>query len=189
MILAHSDQTDRPVEPDVSEDFVPIAEVVKAVGLRGELKLFPLLDWHAPLLQSEFLVWDDGRAVAVIGSRLERRVAFVRVAGCDDRDQAEMQVGRRLGFRRESYQEPSFPRPPEGLPFRYLEREVRLVSGETVGWVEEVRRYVDQITLVIHREGREVLIPALAPILRPDVGLTGPLVIDPPEGLLDVAGD
>ena len=35
----------------------------------------------------------------------------------------------------------------------------------------------------------ETLIPALPPILRPDDGLDGVLVIDPPEGLLDVAGD
>ena len=31
----------------------------------------------------------------------------------------------------------------------------------------------------------EILIPAVAPILRPADGLDGDLVIDPPEGLLD----
>jgi len=55
--------------------------------------------------------------------------------------------------------------------------------------VNEVRRYGHQDMLVLLVAGREVLIPALEPILRGDDGLEGPLIIDPPEGLLDVAGD
>jgi ribosomal 30S subunit maturation factor RimM len=63
---------------------------------------------------------------------------------------------------------------------------VKLVTGEAVGRVDEVRRYGWQITLVIRHGGQEILIPAVAPILNPDTGLEGPLLIDPPEGLLDV---
>ena len=44
------------------ERFVGIGEVVKAVGLRGEVKLYPLLDFHAPLLGSAYLTWEDGAA-------------------------------------------------------------------------------------------------------------------------------
>ncbi len=170
-------------------DFVPIAEVVKAVGLKGEFKLYPLLDWFPPLLASRFLVWESGRPVTVVRSRPVGETTVVLVAGCDDRDAAEGQVGRRIGFRPADYLEPDFPRPEAGLPFRFLGREVQLVSGQTIGPVVEVRRYGGQITLVVERDRTEVLIPAVEPILRRADGLVGPLRIDPPEGLLDVAAD
>lgn len=164
---------------------MPIADVVKAVGLRGEVKLYPLLDFHAPLLATRYLVWDDGEAARLERARPAGSGVAVKPAGCDDRDQAESLVGRQLGFRRERYLEADFPRPVEGLPFRYEGRPVQLESGEAVGTVQEVRRYASQVLLVIEIDEREVLIPAVEPILRRDEGLEGPLVVDPPEGLFD----
>jgi len=172
-----------------SDAFVPIAEAVKAVGLRGEIKLYPLLDWFEPLLATDHLVWDDGVPVTVRGQRPAGNCIVVRIAGCDDRDAAQAHRGRRLGFRRRHYAEASFPKPAGGLPFRYLGREVHLGDGRLVGVVDEVRRCGPQHMLVVLDGVREILIPAVAPILRADAALSGPLVIDPPEGLLDVAGD
>ena len=167
------------------DPFVPIADVVKAVGLRGEVKLYPLLDFHAPLLETPFLVWDDGSAVTLERARPTGGGVAVKPAGCDDRDQAERLVGRQLGFRRERYLEAGFPRPADGLPFRYEGRPVQLAGGEPVGTVQEVRRYAAQVLLVVEIEGREVMIPAVEPILASDEGLEGPLIVTPPEGLLD----
>jgi len=168
---------------------VPIAEVVKAVGLRGEVKLYPLLDFHGPLLDSGYLCWEDGSPARVTGARPQAGGIVVKPEGTDDRDGAERLVGRELCFRRADYGESGFPRPADGLPFRYLDRPVRLGDGEQIGTVVEVRRYAGQVLLVVRHDGREVLIPAVAPILHPDAGTEGPLVIDPPEGLLDGAGD
>lgn len=170
-----------------AERFVPIAEVVKAVGLRGEVKLYPLVDFYAPLLESRFLRWRDGAPVAFEHGRPSGGCVVAKFAGCEDRDAAEAMVGRELGFDREDYLADDFPRPAEGLPFRYLGRTVVTAAGETVGTVDEVRRYAAQVLLVVPRQGREVLIPAVAPILRPDAGIAGPLVVDPPAGLLEVA--
>jgi 16S rRNA processing protein RimM len=167
------------------DTFVPIADVVKAVGLRGEVKLYPLLDFHAPLLETPYLRWDDGTIVDLEKARPAGNCVAVKPAGCDDRDQAEALVGRQLGFTRDAYLAADFPRPDEGLPFRYLERPVVTSAGEALGTVQEVRRYASQVLLIIEWEGREVMIPAVAPILQPDQGLDGPLVVDLPEGLLD----
>jgi 16S rRNA processing protein RimM len=167
--------------------FVTVAEVVKAVGLKGEVKLYPLVDFHAPLLESRFLRWQDGAPARFEHGRSSGGCVVAKFTGCDDRDAAEAMVGRELGFDRADYLAADFPRPPEGLPFRYLDRPVVTVTGEAVGTVDEVRRYAAQVLLVVLRKGCEVLIPAVAPILRPDAGLDGPLVIDPPAGLLDVA--
>jgi len=108
------------------------------------------------------------------------------VAGVTDRDGAEALVGRELGFRRADYLRDDFPRPDGGLPFRYLGRRVVTADGRTVGEVDEVRLAGAGHMLVIVDEDGEILIPAVAPILRDDPGLEGDLVIDPPEGLLDV---
>ena len=168
------------------DDFVPIAEVVKPVGLRGQYKLYPLLDWHPPLFETEFLRWRDGAPFRLAASRPDGVCLVVATADCATREEAEARVGREIGFDRSRYLDPSFPRPPEGLPFRYLGRTVVTVAGEEVGRVREVRRYATQVLLVVERGASpEVLVPAVPPILRRDEGLEGPLVIDPPPGLID----
>lgn len=167
------------------DDFVPIADVVKAVGLRGEVKLYPLLDFHAPLLTSGHLVWDDGTPAVLERARPAGSCVAVKPLDCDDRDTAEQQIGRQLGFRRSAYADADFPRPAAGLPFRYLDRELRAPDGEVLGTVQEVRRYATQILLVIERDGREVMIPAVEPIVERDDALTGPLTVRAPEGLFD----
>lgn len=174
---------------EAAGDFVVIAEVVRAVGLRGEVKLYPLVNWHGPLLGTDFLCWESGEPVGIVTHRLAGNGVVVGFAGSENRDQAEALIGRQLGFRREHYLDPAFPRPASGLPFCYLGREVHLADGQRIGLVSEVRCYGSQLTLVLVRDGREVLIPAVEPILRSDPGLDGPLVVEPPEGLLDVAGD
>ena len=168
------------------DDFVAIGEIVKAVGLRGEVKLYPLLDFHQPLLDSGFLVWGDGTPVRLRSHRPSGGCVVIRVDGSDDRDGAERLVGQELGFVPARYLEPDFPRPAAGLAFRYLERPVVTTDGHRVGRVAEVRRLGGQLLLVVASGDGEILIPAVEPILRADDGLEGDLVIDPPEGLLDV---
>jgi len=175
--------------PEQSGRFVCIGEVVKAVGLKGEVKLYPLLDYFPPLLESEFLIWGNGELVNLVRHRQAGSCEALKLRGVDDRNAAESLVGKEIGFRSARYLDPGFPRPEGGLPFRYLDREVVLISGEPVGKVVEVRLAGGNYLLVLDdpsRPGREVLVPAVEPILIPNAGLTGSLVIDPPEGLLDV---
>lgn len=168
------------------DDFVVIGEVVKPIGLKGEVKVYPLLDFYGPLLDSEFLVWQDGSPVRIRGHRLSGQMPVLRLTTSGTRTQAEGLVGRQLGFLRTRYLEPGFPRPSGGLPFRYLGRDVVTTAGQRVGQVDEVRLAGGRFLLVIASGQAEILIPAVEPILQPDEGLEGPLVIDPPEGLLDV---
>lgn len=167
------------------DGFVPIADVVKAVGLKGEVKLYPLLDFHAPLLGSEFLLWDDGSEVVLEKARPAGQCVAVKPEHCNDRNAAEAQVGRQLGFQRDAYLDAGFPRPDGGLPFRFLGREVTDGDGQVLGTVQEVRRYVAQTLLVVDYDGREVMIPVVEPIVEADDSLDGPIVVHAPEGLFD----
>ncbi len=168
------------------QQIVVMAEVVKAVGLKGELKLYPLLDFFAPVLETDFLVWGDGSPVKISGHRPAGNCEVVRIPGCDSREAAEALVGRKVGFKRASYLQESFPRPALGLPFRWLGRRIVTTAGDPVGEVAEVKWTGGQYLLVTNEGLREILIPAVHPILLDDAGLEGPLVIDPPEGLLEV---
>ncbi|RKZ13887.1 hypothetical protein DRQ50_09805 [bacterium] len=168
------------------DDFVVIAEVVKAIGLKGEVKLYPLLDFHEPLLDSDYLSWEDGTPLRIGGYRPSGNCVAVAPVDTRDRHGAEALVGRRIGFRRVDYLRDDFPRPAGGLAFRFLGRMVVTVDGKQVGSVSEVRRTGGTLLLVVTTTAGEVLIPAVDPILASDDGLEGDLVVDPPEGLLDV---
>ena len=135
---------------DAGQRFVTIGEIVNVVGLRGELKFYPLLDFHEPLLESGFLVWSDGTPAAVVRHRVMSGGCWgLAVRGVDRRDAAESMIGRELGFDAGSYLDPAFPKPAGGLPFRWVGREVVTAGGEAVGVVDEVRRVGAQHLLVI----------------------------------------
>ncbi len=169
--------------------FVVIGETVKAIGLRGEVKLYPLLDFRRELLLSPYLRWADGTRVDITKHRQAGSCEALKLRDVHDRNMAEAVVGRQLGFMSHSYLEPDFPKPEGGLPFRWLGREVQTIDGQKVGVVAEVRITGAGHMLVVEdpeNAGQELLIPALAPILQPEDDLAGVLLIDPPEGLFDV---
>lgn len=180
---------DSSVAGSVPNRFVTIGEIVKAIGLKGELKLFPLLDYHPALLDSSYLVWQDGRSVVIARHRQAGSCQALKLGEVNDRSAAEAMVGRELGFMSHSYLAADFPKPAGGLPFRWLGREVRTTAGQALGTVEEVRVAGAGLMLVLadpECPGGELMIPALAPILQPEDDLAGTLIVDPPEGLFDV---
>ena len=166
--------------------FVSIGQIVKAIGLKGELKLHPFLDYFDELLDSPYAVWQDGSEAGIKHYRQAGSCVALTVSGVGNRNQAEGMIGRELGFLRSSYLEDDFPIPRAGLAFRYLGREVRTIDGESVGVVDEVRLAGGVHLLVIGEGDKATLIPAVSPILKMDDALEGDLIIDPPEGLLDV---
>jgi 16S rRNA processing protein RimM len=170
-------------------DFVSVGEIVKPIGLKGELKLYPLLDYFDELLDSPFVVWQDGSDARILHYRQAGSCVAISVAGVNDRNGADAMIGRELGFLRSSYGDEGFPKPAGGLAFRFLGREVVTTDGKTVGKVSEVRLAGGQHLLVIPDGQKDILIPAVSPILEPDDSLEGALTINPPEGLLDVNKD
>lgn len=172
------------------KDFVCVGEIVKGIGLRGELKLYPLLDYFDELLESPYVVWRDGSPVNIKGYRPAGTCMAITVDGVKDRNQADAMVGKEIGFLRGSYGKVDFPVPAGGLAFRFVGRDIKTTAGVTVGAVDEVRLMGGVHMLVVLVDGGEVLIPAVEPILaRDDRSVEGDLVIDPPEGLLDVQSD
>lgn len=163
-----------------------MGQVVKAIGLKGELKFYPFMDYSNELLDSPYAVWQDGSSAGIRRYRQAGSCIAVSVDGVGNRNDAETMIGREIGFLRSSYLEDDFPIPDGGLAFRYVGREVRTTDGTSVGVVDEVRLAAGVHLLVIGEGDKAILIPAVSPILEMNDSLDGDLIIDPPEGLLDV---
>jgi 16S rRNA processing protein RimM len=165
-----------------------LGSIVKAVGLKGELKLLPAPDFWAGALGLNVLdlVSEDGisRRISVERFRPKGNTYIIKFAGIESRDDAEPAVGSRLDISTESLGEDDLP--DELRPFQVMGAEVRLKSGEKAGEVVDMLLGPVQRCLIIEtKEGRRAV--PVVPEVVIDIDLeAGLIVIDPPEGLLDI---
>lgn len=164
---------------------VRIGKVVRAIGLAG---LVGVAGSEGALAGLERVALRRGggpaREVRVVSARPQGRVWAVRLAGVDDRAAAEALVGEEvLAWREdlgEAGQDRHFWADLEGLP-------VVTVGGEEVGKVTGLYATGAVDVLVVTGRRGEVLLP-LAPYVTVDRA-AGRVVVDPPEGLLELAGE
>lgn len=169
--------------------FIGMGEIVRAVGLKGEVKFLPDGDFHEPVLDGPYLRvrGPDGepRTATVLHRRSQGDAWILRLEGVEDRDAAEALVGRELGFTEEDYDREGFPRPAEPHPFLYHGLTVVTVSGQEVGRVGGVMVLPANLVLQVETGRREILIPVIPPVIR-ELDREGQrLVIEPLPGLLD----
>ena len=170
--------------------FIEMAEITRAVGLRGELKLASYGDFDLGILRSPYLRLrlrnGEQAPVQLASIRQQGEASVVRLSGCDDRSAAESLVGAGLGFLAEDYDRPDFPRPQAPSPFTYEGLTVLTTSGDVVGEVAELLLWPGQRMLRVRRPGADdVLVPAVPPILQSLDPVARCVVIDPIPGLLD----
>ncbi len=167
---------------------VVIGEIVRAHGLRGEVRVTPLTDEPSRFERvTECVLWDAAR-----DEREPRRIATARrhgnavvvaVAGCETPEAAQALVGRLLAVPEAD----ALPLPPGRFyPWQLAGARVVTESGYPVGEVAGIERGAGQEWWVVRGDGREHWIPAVPDIVI-DVDLAGRLVIiRPPEGLLEL---
>ncbi|HEX7880081.1 MAG TPA: ribosome maturation factor RimM, partial [Candidatus Eisenbacteria bacterium] len=121
-----------------------------------------------------------------VDCRIHRGAALVRFEGVTDRDRAEELVGGTLAIPREEL----LPA-PEGTIYvaDLIGLAVVTAGGEPVGTLTAVYPGAGHDVYGVEREGREVLIPAVEPIVVELDMDARRLVIDPPDGLLDIGVD
>lgn len=169
--------------------FVSMGEIVRAVGLRGEVKLLPEGDFLAEVLDSKFLYLRKGeeepRPARILSQRSKGGTLVLKLEGVDSRDASEAMVGELLGFIAEDYDHPDFPRPTEPHPFLYHGLSVVNEDGEEIGTVEGVLVLPANLVLEVRHGDREYLIPVIPPVIRSLDREAQRLVIHPLPGLLD----
>jgi 16S rRNA processing protein RimM len=170
-----------------------VGHITKAHGTKGELFVWPLTDrpdhvfapGHQLLLGDEDgAVDDDSPVVAIESVRPFKRGRLVKFDGFDSREDVDELAQRYLLLPAEAV-----PPLDEGEVFYHdlLGMTVETVSGEAVGRVREVFETEPHHLLEVKSEsGKLHLIPFADRIVR-QVDIDGRrLVIDPPEGLLEL---
>jgi 16S rRNA processing protein RimM len=165
-----------------------LGSIVKAVGLKGELKLLPGPDFWTKALMLDGLdlvsVDDDHRGVRVERYRLKGNTFIIKFNGIESRDDAEPVIGSRLEVSTGSLTESELP--DELKPFQVMGAEVRLKNGEVAGTVVDMLIGPAQRCLIIDTNKGRSAVPVVPEVVLETDLERGVIVIDPPEGLLDI---
>jgi 16S rRNA processing protein RimM len=150
-----------------------VGRVAKAHGLRGEVVVVPVSNQPARFAPGSRL-WAGDDPVTIVASRAHRGGWIVRFDGVADRDAADRLRGRRLTA------EPAGEPPPgEVWVHEVVGAEVRDPTGTVLGHVAAVEANPAHDLLVL--DGG-----ALVPVVFVVSYEGGIVVVDPPEGLLDL---
>ena len=166
---------------------VVVARIGRALGVRGDV----LIDSRTDEPERRFavgnrlLVADSDRTLVIESAREHGNRLCLHFVGIDDRTSAESLTGLLLEVERAPGERPDDP--DEYYDDDLLGLAVVTVDGEDVGDVAEVLHLPAQDVLAVRTpDAREVLIPFVSGIV-PVVDLdAGRIVIQPPEGLLEV---
>lgn len=166
---------------------VVLGQLVRAIGLRGELKLLHTPDFWPQALESAHLVLRRGESSRP--TRVQRRrdygrgMTAVTLDGVADRNAAEALVGSELVLDAESLD----VAPPESKrPFQVRGVRVFLPDGSLLGTVEDLMRLPAHDVFVVRDATREYLIPDAPHVVR-DLDLeSGTMRIEPLPGLLEL---
>jgi len=173
--------------------FLVVGHLNKPHGTKGELFAWPLTD-RAADVYTPGTVFHSGEPdsdqpdldlppLRLTAVRPFKRGYLVSFGGIRDREGAEQVKGRYL-FQKTEELEPL----AEGEIFYHqlLGMQVVTKDGEPVGEVTEVYELRPADLLEVHGPRGEVMIPFLSHIVIDVDAEAGRMVIDPPEGLLDL---
>ena len=166
---------------------VLVGKVSKPHGIKGQLKIYPY-SGSAENFQSYSrvrLTYPDGKSMGwhdVQSSRNQGKFAVVTLAGIDSRTAAEAVTGFEIWVDRDSLP----PLTDEEFYWQDLiGKDVVTKSGMRLGKVSSFLATGAHDVLVVTQKDREYMIPAVEQFVL-GVNEDDVLVVDPPEGLLEI---
>jgi 16S rRNA processing protein RimM len=175
------------MDPAGADDLVVIARAVRTHGLKGEIVAELLTDFPGRFEDLEELILvspsGDRNVVQLEDSWFQKDRVVLKLAGCDDVDSAKQFVGYEFAV------EESERVPLEEDEFYDWELEgcTVKVGDKSIGQVRSVMRTGGTEILVITDDsGKEQLVPLAAEIVVEIDKAARVILIDPPDGLLDL---
>jgi 16S rRNA processing protein RimM len=170
----------------VSERLVPLGEIVATHGLDGWLKLTPFNpDTTAMESAREVFIERDGARSAhqLEATRPHSRQILIKFQGIDNIEAAKLLVGANL-----SVTEDSLPAlgPGQYYHFQALGLEVSDTKGNRLGTITRTWLVGAREIYIVTGDSKEYLIPAVKEIIEKIDFDTGKMIINPPDGLLDL---
>jgi len=129
------------------------------------------------------LTLDNGRQLTIRSSRWHNQILLLAFDGVADRNQIEALRDQLIS----SDVDLGSLAPGEYHFQQLIGCEVFQQNGELIGKVDEIVKLPGQDLLSVNRAGAQVLIPMVKQIIIEIDVLAKKIVVNPPEGLLDVA--
>ncbi len=170
-----------------AEKYLLVGKVIRAHGLKGDLKIIPFSDLSEHLMtQSRFaLTAEDGRMTGLLRServRTQGKLIILKLETIDTRNEAELTIG--MGLLLCSDDLADFDKDQmDSQRLRGLAVRVKS-TAEILGIIESFFNNGAHVIIVVRDGSQEYLIPMVDDIV---VGFDDrEVLIDPPPGLLDI---
>ncbi|MGH7852650.1 MAG: ribosome maturation factor RimM [Candidatus Binatia bacterium] len=170
----------------MAEPLVPLGEIVTTHGLNGWLKLNPFnLDSTALVSGVEVILEMAGGRSAhrLEASNPHRNQLLIKLAGVDSIDHAALLVGSTLLVGETALDSLE---PGQYYHYQVVGFEVFAASGERIGIISSTLSTPGGELYVVQGTTKEHLIPAVKEFIDKVDFTTGQMIINPPEGLLDL---
>jgi 16S rRNA processing protein RimM len=166
------------------DELVVVGRIGPPHGVRGEVVVQPFTDSPDERFAPGRTLQTSGEALTVASSRWQGSRLIVEFTGIAHRDDAQALRGTELLVPAGS--RPALDDPDEFYDTDLIGLAASTVDGVALGPVRDVVHAPAADYLVIEVDGRERLVPFVAAIV-PSVDVAGGrVVVDPPEGLLDL---
>lgn len=165
---------------------ITLGRITRPVGIRGELRFLPAEDfWPATLGSRGLSLYLAGkrRSVDVVGSRQAGQMLALKLKGIEDRNAAEQWRDADLVL---ELDELDIEPPSTTRPFQILGFLVEDTSGRKLGKVVALAASAAQPLLTVEGETASFDIPFVEPLVQRLDTEAELIVVDPPEGLLDL---
>ena len=171
--------------PDREPDLVVVGRIGKPMGVKGEVTVEVRTDDPDDRFADGAVLLTETGSLTVLASRYQGRYLVVSFDGVDDRNQAEELRDTLVHVDRAAL--PALEDEDDFYDSQLVGLAAVLTDGTPLGVVDDVLHLPGGEVLAVRREdASEVLVPFVKAIV-PTVDLAGGrLVVDPPEGLLDL---
>ncbi len=169
------------------DEFVSIGKVLRARGLKGEVKVLPLTDIPDRFTQLDAvyvtITPEKVRRVAIEHVSYYKRFAYLRFQGCNSLAEIEEFIGKALQVKRAAS-----PELPDGVYYHYeiLDSEVYTEENQRLGTVIDIIETGAHDVYVVQGDEREYLIPVTRDIVTQIDREKRIIIVNPIEGLLDL---
>lgn len=159
-------------------DWLEVGKVVKTVGLRGDLKIYPYAEEHS-LREGIGLRIDETRYV-IAKLYYAKRMPVVHLQGVESIEAAERLLEKKVFLQRSDVELEE----DEYLVIDLIGLRVRSDEGEQLGILEEILSPSNQDVYVVRNSsGEELLIPAVGEFIK-DISLErGEIIVKLWEGM------
>jgi 16S rRNA processing protein RimM len=169
------------------DDMAVVGRIARAHGIRGQVIVNLETDFPEARFQpgGELFIERSGvvEALRLSSVRFQNGRPVIGIEGIDTMNGAEALAGRELRIPLEQ-----LAPLPAGTFYRHnlIGCRVETASGEAIGIVHDVEGTVEGSRLVVQRDRDEILIPLVAEICTAVDPAAKRIVVEPPDGLLEL---